>query len=286
MISRSDERAALSITVERGESHSIRILHRVDWPAAPVVDALRDPDAFITHDSRKKPRSKKKEARRRRRKRLVGWRHVEFDGRRGRLFVKLYRLRSMKDWLEELAYGKRAIRALTNGLEAERRGIAVPPHLGAMHVYVPGSPARWPRPSALAMVGLPTRRDVREALLVDFRSNDSRRREFLAAVGAFCADLHRRGIAHGDLKAGNIIVLETAPPRFSLLDLDRSSYRLENRARLDLKDAIDLYRLLQSLHRVTSRRERLHVLAAYLRARRLSRRAQRTWRLAIAAKHA
>jgi len=278
------EPVALVTSVERNESRSLRILRRSDYPAEPVVAALRDPSVFLV--ARKKKRSKKKERRRARRKRLVGSREVDLAGQRRKVFVKLYRVRSVKDWFEELIAGKRAVRAFRAGLEAERRGIAVPPHLGAAYRDGGFVAAHRPGDSTLLMLGLSTRRDAREVLKYDLGKLGLSRSAFLARIGEFCADLHRRGLAHGDLKAGNLIVVRRDPLAFALLDLDRTSFRPANRQRLDLKDAIDLYRLLQSLRRDATKRERQRLLAVYRRARGLARFARFSIAFAIATRFA
>lgn len=257
--------AALVDTVERGDSFSLRVVRRADVDPAPLIAALSDPASFFV--ARTKKRSKKKERRRERRKRLVGSKEIDFDGTPRRVFLKLYRLRSVKDCLEEWILGKRALRALRAGVEAEARGIPVPHHLAAAHDDRGRFRRRVPGESMLLMFALPTRRDARQALTHDFAKPGRSRRAFLNAIGEFCAMLHRRGLAHGDLKAGNLIVLRRDPPEFALLDLDRTTFRRPDRSRLDIKDAIDLYRLLQSLRKDTTSRERLRVLAAYRRAR-------------------
>ena len=268
-VAESTEPVALVDTVERDGTRALRIRRRTDFPAAAIMAALRNPQAFLI--ARTKNRSKKKERRRARRKRLVGSAEVSFGEQTRRIFVKVYRLRSAKDWLEELVVGKRAMRALRNGLEAERRGVLVPAHLGAAYPASGPFAARRPGESTLLMLGLSSRKDARYVLERDHAKPGRSRRSFLERLGEFCADVHRRGIAHGDLKAGNIIVLHRDPLALALLDLDRTTFHAPDRKRLGLKDAIDLYRLLQSLRRHSTPRERRRVLAAYRRARGFSR---------------
>jgi tRNA A-37 threonylcarbamoyl transferase component Bud32 len=280
----SKEPVALVDIVERDGLRTLRIRHRTDWPAADVVTILRDPTGFFL--PRRKKRSKKKERRRARRKRLVACGEVVLGAETRRVFVKTYRLRTVKDWFEDLIVGKRAIRALRNGVEAERRGVSVPPHLGAS--FPDNGPfAAWrPGESTLLMLGLATRKDARHVLMHDFAKPGRSRRAFLQRLGEFCADLHSRGVAHGDLKAGNLIVMRRDPLDFALLDLDRTTFSVPNRTRFGLKDAIDLYRLLQSLRKQTTPRERRRVLAAYRRARELPRFGRNSLSFAIASRFA
>ena len=248
---------------------------------AAVREALRDPDQFLDRPEK----SGKLRKRRDQRRRLVGFQVIRIGERKLKLFVKLYRVRSVKDIFEEILFGKRAERSLRNGLEAERRGIPVPPHVGTSRPPVLG---RWPSRSALAMLGLPKRRDVLDVLasIRDEKQNcPIARRRFLKSLGAFCGDVHRRGLAHGDLKAGNVFVLDEAAPRFALIDLDRARLRATDRDRFDILDALDLYRMLQSLRRVTSHSDRLVIVAAYRRARRLGRRALRTIGFSITSRY-
>jgi tRNA A-37 threonylcarbamoyl transferase component Bud32 len=234
--------------------------------------------------ARRDSRSAAKEARRERRKRLVGaTRMIDASGRGVHVFVKAFRIRTIKDCLEELWLGKRALRALACGLEAERRGIRVARHLGAACAE---GLDRWPGSSVVVAAALERRVEAHNVLRTTLAARDRRRRAFLRGLGAFLGDAHDRGIVHGDFKAGNAIALEVDPPSFALIDLDRASFRAAGRRRLSARDAIELYRLVKSLRRVASRRERLAVLAAYRRARSLPRGALARGSVAIALRFA
>lgn len=266
---------------EFGPSGRLILQLRQGFLDAAVREALRDPDRFLDRPEK----SGKLRKRRDQRRRLVGFQVIRIGERKLKLFVKLYRVRSLKDLFEELLFGKRAERSLRNGLEAERRGIPVPPHVGTSR---PPVLDRWPSRSALAMLGLPKRRDVLDVLAAirsDKQDCPIARRRFLRALGSFCGDVHRRGLAHGDLKAGNVFVLDEASPRFALIDLDRARLRQIDRTRFDWLDALDLYRMLQSLRRVTCHRDRLALVAAYRRIRGLSRSALRSLGFAITSRY-
>ncbi|HLH75952.1 MAG TPA: lipopolysaccharide kinase InaA family protein [Candidatus Binataceae bacterium] len=70
-----------------------------------------------------------------------------------------------------------------------------------------------------------------------------RKRRLLAALGAEVARLHRAGLVHGDLTPHNILVQEGDPPRFILLDHDRTrpAYKLIGRRR-QLRNLVQLGR--------------------------------------------
>lgn len=252
-----------------GPAGVVRVTVRADFDAPALRSALADPDALIA------PPSKPSQVRKARARRAVHSFVAEIEGASQRVYLKLFRVRSLKDVLEELICGRRAHRSLAAGLEAERRGIPVAPHLGAASRSGPG---RLPERSVLATLGVARKRDVRTVLGEDLRRDRSARERaaFLRALGAFVALVHCRGLRHGDLKAGNVFALGLAPPRFVLIDLDRASFARSGGAGIRLGELRDLRTLLASLRRSCSGREQVLVLASWLRARALPRRSRRT----------
>jgi hypothetical protein len=90
------------------------------------------------------------------------------------------------------------------------------------------------------------------------------KRAILRALGAEIARLHRGGFVHGDLTPFNIFIVPGAPPRFVLLDHERTrqSFFL-GRTRRQLRNLVQLGRFnLPGL----SRTDRLRTLAAYTAA--------------------
>ncbi len=244
------------------------MLLRDDAAEELVVAPLVDPGRYITAPS--KPSHFRKLGRRR----AVHSFLADVDGRTERLYLKLYRIRTPKDVLEELLRGCRAIRSLEAGLEAERRGIRVPVHLGAS---TPSRSRLWPRGSTLLMLGLPHRHDVQTRLAEEHPPErfGRARRVFLRRMASFIGDAHRRGLVHTDLKLGNVFVVGADPPAFALIDLDRAHFVAPSSRRGLVAQAFDVRGLLRSMQKRASRRERRLVLAGWLRGRQLDRAARR-----------
>lgn len=240
---------------------------RPDAPGGVVREALVSPDRFVPE-----PRKQSQVDKLRKRRAVYSF-QADVDGERVRLFLKLYRPSSPKEYLEELLFGRRAVRSLACALEAERRGISVAHHYGASHDRA--SRLR-PLRSALLMRGLPRRDDARTVLKHEHPPGRPSRRRFLRALGEFAAEMHRCGMVHADLKLGNIFVTDPTP-RFALIDLDRTSFPRTGGLRAFVGELFDLRGLLSSMDdggdRSTSAERRL-VLAAWLRKRRLSRSAR------------
>lgn len=266
-------KAADTQRAETGIAGRRRILLAPGVEDPVVSQILSDPGARVPV-----PRKRSQEEKLRARRAVYSF-PARFEGADCRLYLKLYRVRGPKDLLEDLLRGPRAFAALAAGVEAERRGIPVARHLGA------SAPARrrlLPGTSALLLLGLPHRRDVRTVLAHELprRGPDARRRaRLLAELGRTAGLAHRRGLLHGDMKIRNFFVLGLDPPRLALIDLDRSRFTDAPPDAWSFGRAHDLRRLLGSLDSAegerTTRRERLRVIVAYRRALGASRRALR-----------
>jgi hypothetical protein len=90
-----------------------------------------------------------------------------------------------------------------------------------------------------------------------------RRRALLVALGNEVGRLHASGFIHGDLTPFNIFVEKTEPPRFVLLDHDRTRRSRIGRERVRLRNLVQLGRF--DLPGV-SRTDRLRVFKAYAAA--------------------
>jgi tRNA A-37 threonylcarbamoyl transferase component Bud32 len=206
------------------------------------------------------------------RRRAVHSFHAEVKRRPARVYLKFYRVRTLKDVAEEVLGGKRARRALLAGLEAERRGIAVPVHVGWSAAAVAG---RRPARSVLLTLGVPHNQDARTLLDEALAHGAPERARFLRALGAFVGDAHRRGLVHRDLKLGNVFVVSLEPVAFALLDLDRARFVDPDGKRASPGQVMDLRAMLRSMRKGMTRAERRQFLAAYLRERGFARRARR-----------
>lgn len=250
---------------------------RRDGPAGPTVmvtqtglqepvvtETLLDPDSRVPAPTKASQRDKQKS------RRAVYSFPAVIANQEARLYLKLYRVRSVKDVLEEIVLGRRAARSFRAALEADARGIHVPVHLGWSCRAVP---ARWPARSVLLMVGIPRNQDANT--LLDASVEDAGMRARAAgAIGRFLGDAHRRGLIHGDLKLGNVFVRSASPLEFAVIDLDRARFRDVNDRALPLGQLVDLRTLLRSMRRGHSR-DRLRVLAGWIRGRGLRRDARR-----------
>ncbi len=254
---------------ERGPGGVVQVYLRDDVPAAALLPPLVDSEARVPAPSTDDHRRKLKK------RRAVYSFETVIDGAPERVYLKLYRVRTVKDVVEELCYGRRAVRAFENGIEAERRGIPVAAHLGAAHG---DGPRRFPGRSALLMRGVPHRRDLRTVLKheVPHRPDPDRtRRDLLRALGRLAGDAHRVGLVHGDFKVRNVFVIELEPVRLALIDFDRARFVRVDAAHVPIGQVLDLRRLLKSMRRGATLAERRTVLAEYLRARRPSHEARR-----------
>ncbi|MFH0944759.1 MAG: lipopolysaccharide kinase InaA family protein [Planctomycetota bacterium] len=247
-----------------GPKGPVRTFVREDCRQPIVLDTLADPDQRVPSPM-KQSHVEKLEARRAVYSFLGDW-----EGQEERLYLKLYRLRGLKDVLEELLYGKRALRSLKMGLEAEQRGIKVPIHLGAGFRK---RPARWPSESVLLMRAVPHNRDVRTVLKHELMepSAKAQRRRFLEETGRFLGETHRLGLIHGDLKIRNLFVIQIDPPELALIDFDRARFVEADSSQGLFRQALDLRVALRSLGDRVSSNERRRILGAYLRARKLDR---------------
>ncbi len=90
------------------------------------------------------------------------------------------------------------------------------------------------------------------------------KRAILRALGGEIARLHRGGFVHGDLTPFNIFIVRGEPPRFVLLDHERTRWSFFlGRTRRQLRNLVQLGRFnLPGL----SRTDRLRTLAAYATA--------------------
>ncbi len=238
-------------------------------PDGPVREVLLDPDRHVPA-----PKKRSQEEKLGKRRAVYSFER-EVDGAPVRLYLKLYRPASPKEAIEELLFGRRAVRSLRCALEAERRGVGVAHHYGAS---APVASRLRRVTSVLLMRGLPRKADARTVLKHDHPPGSAGRRRFLDALGAFAGDVHRRGLVHADLKLRNVFVVDRDAPRFALIDLDRSSFPPPGGLRAFVGEALDVRRLLRSMDDGdgrSSRAERRRVLAAWLRRRGLPRPARR-----------
>lgn len=55
-------------------------------------------------------------------------------------------------------------------------------------------------------------------------NDEENRQEWIKAFGQYIGQMHKAGIVHGDLRAGNILMEPSQPPRFVMIDIERNSH--------------------------------------------------------------
>lgn len=71
------------------------------------------------------------------------------------------------------------------------------------------------------------------------------RREWLKSFAQYVGKMHKAGIVHGDLRAGNILMsVENGKPEFVMIDIERNSYHKEVPLRLVKKNLVQLIKRL------------------------------------------
>ncbi|WP_236631532.1 lipopolysaccharide kinase InaA family protein [Endozoicomonas numazuensis] len=55
-------------------------------------------------------------------------------------------------------------------------------------------------------------------------NNETKRQQWIKAFGEYIGQMHKAGIVHGDLRAGNILMEPSSPPHFVMIDIERNSH--------------------------------------------------------------
>ena len=93
-------------------------------------------------------------------------------------------------------------------------------------------------------------------------NNEKDRRQWIKAFGQFVGEMHKAGIVHGDLRAGNILMsVDNGKPEFVMIDIERNSYHSVVPIRLVKKNLVQLIKRIA--FREFTAKDRLTFFNAY-----------------------
>lgn len=186
---------------------------------------------------------------------------VTFDGVDHVLYMKRHLCRTVLDFVKHIFRSSRARRAFTASLMLRQNGIDAPEVVALFE-------RRWGpfcTDSSLLTAEVEGGRSMVEVL--NDLSGDSgaaalaQRRTLIRTFAETVGRMHARGIFHGDLRLGNVLVVEKRPSqRFFLIDNERTKkyHRLPSRLRLKNLVQVNLF-----IHGVTNT-DRIRFFKAYL----------------------
>ena len=161
--------------------------------------------------------------------------NVSLDGVAQPLYLKKYLCRSMLDFVKHLFRPSRAKRAFNATLMLQKNGFNAPAVIGLFeHRTGP-----FCTNNLLVTEGIENSKSMPQ-LLTDICQNSGRdtsidKRDLIEAFGGIIGKMHAKGIFHGDLRLGNVLVVrEKQKWRFFFIDNERTKkfYHLPNRLRL------------------------------------------------------
>jgi hypothetical protein len=181
---------------------------------------------------------------------------------RGWVYVKRYNIYALRILLGSPFMRSPAMIAFENARRLAAQGIAVPRAVAAVEYRRAGVLARSFFLTDEVADAVTADVAWRQILALEPGTRRRARRAFAIALGRFFADLHARGVYHGDLKDVNVLVRDpTGAPTFVLLDLERVTIGARVSATHRVRNVMQLAR---TLGRAMSRTDRLRWLRAYL----------------------
>jgi len=178
-------------------------------------------------------------------------------------YLKVFPRRTLKDRFKEVFRGTHAQRVFRGNRLLRDLGFLVP-RIKAMGALKSGvwAPASFLMESGLDGVPLPV---YLEAYTLSHSHSLTVKRDLLKRLALLINRMHKRGVVHGDLHGGNLLICDRSQgqraPRIALLDTLRTRYCRRRRTRWILED---LRQLNQVLPPVVSWSERLAFLQGYL----------------------
>lgn len=89
---------------------------------------------------------------------------------------------------------------------------------------------------------------VSEYLTKKTENDEPMRQEWIKAFGRYIGQMHKAGIVHGDLRAGNILMEPGMPSRFVMIDIERNSYHSLVPLSLVKKNLVQLIKRISFKH--------------------------------------
>ena len=188
--------------------------------------------------------------------------NVSLDGVALPLYLKKYLCRSTLDFVKHLFRPSRAKRAFNATLMLHKNGFDAPAVMGLFeHCNGP-----FCTNNLLLTEGIENSRPMPQ-LLTDFCQSSGGdasidKRALIEAFGGIIGKMHAKGIFHGDLRLGNVLVVREGQKwRFFFIDNERTKkfYHLPNRLRLKNLVQINMFR-----SGITNT-DRMRFLKAYLK---------------------
>ena len=170
---------------------------------------------------------------------------VSFDGTNRSLYLKKYLCRSTLDFVKHLFRPSRARRAFNATLMLHKNGFDAPAVIGLFE----RCPGPFCTDNLLLTEEVENARSMPQ-LLTDICQNSGRdtfvsKRALIEAFAGTIGQMHARGIFHGDLRLGNVLVVrEEQKWRFFFIDNERTKkfYRLPARLRLKNLVQVNMFR--------------------------------------------
>ena len=111
-------------------------------------------------------------------------------------------------------------------------------------------------------------------------SDEKSRRHGIKAFGRYIGEMHKAGIVHGDLRAGNILMEAGEQPQFMMIDIERNSFHKTVPMHLVRKNLVQLIKRIS--FKEFSARDRITFFRAYNQAYgRFNRQEQKTLALDV-----
>jgi tRNA A-37 threonylcarbamoyl transferase component Bud32 len=187
---------------------------------------------------------------------------VSFNGADLPVYVKRYLLRSRLDFAKQLSRASRARRAFEASLMLRENGFDAPACFGLFERRFGSSDMD----NMLVTEEVENATSLSQLLRDVCRRSDAeslaRKRSLIQAFARTMGQMHARGIFHGDLRLGNVLVVGEQQWRFYFIDNERTKKFHHLPARLRLKNLVQINMFFHGI----SNTDRLRFFKLYLEA--------------------